>query len=82
MGKADYYLSGSYNFICDQCGKKFKAKDMKKQWDGLEVCPRCFDYRNPQDFVRGKQDNQTVPVNRPDATPAFTDEATSLTVTE
>jgi len=82
MGRADYYASGQYNFICDQCGAKRKSKDMRKQWDGLQVCPQCFDPRNPQDFVRGKADIQSVPVNRPDTDPTFTAVADSLTVSD
>lgn len=82
MGKADYLLVGSYNVICDQCGKKFKNKDMKFQWDGLYVCGRCYDPRNPQDFVRGVKDDQSVPVSRPDTTPTFTEGAQNLPMPE
>lgn len=82
MGRADYYADGQYNFICDQCGKKHKSKDMRFQWDGLVTCPRCYDPRHPQDFVRGTKDVQSVPVSRPDTDPTFTAEATALTVTE
>lgn len=82
MGKADYYASGQWNFICDQCGKKFKSSQMRKQWDGLEVCKKCFDYRHPQDFVKGVKDTQSVPVTRPDTDPTFTSNAQDLTVTE
>ncbi len=78
MGRADYYADGQYNFICDQCGKKRKSKDMRKQWDGLQVCPTCFDPRNPQDFVRGVQDNQSVPISRPDVSPTFVEGAQNL----
>ena len=78
MGKADYYALGQYSFICDQCGFKYKSSKMKKQWDGLQTCPKCWDYRNPQEFVKGVQDPQTVPVSRPDTTPTFTQEAQDL----
>lgn len=79
MGRADYYASGQWNFICDQCGAKRKSKEMREQWDGLVVCKRCYDPRHPQDFVRGTEDDQTVPVNRPDTEETFTATATSLT---
>lgn len=82
MGHADYLLVGSYNVICDQCGKKYKNRVMKTQWDGLRVCERCFEFRNPQDFVRGVKDDQSVPIARPDTTPTFTEGAQDLPLPE
>lgn len=66
MGRADFVKHGDYNFICDKCGMKRKASTGRLQWDNLFVCPGCFDIRNPQDFVRGIPDDQTVPIARPD----------------
>jgi hypothetical protein len=78
MGRADYLLIGSYNAICDQCGFKFKNISMRTQWDGLRVCKDCFEVRQPQDFVRGVKDEQSVPIARPDSEPTFTEVAQSL----
>jgi len=79
MGKSDYYAPGQWNIECDQCGQKFKSSQVKKQWDGLIVCKRCYDPRHPQDFVRGVSEKQSVPFTRPESTDDFTDGATSLT---
>jgi hypothetical protein len=68
MGKADYYLSGAWNFICDQCGDKFKSPTARFQWDGLIVCPRCWDPRHPQDFIRPMPES-VIPWSRPDMSP-------------
>ena len=35
-----------------------------KEWNGLRVCKDCFETRHPQEFVRGKQDDQSVPWTR------------------
>lgn len=78
MGRADYYLDGSNNVICDQCGRKFKVKDVKKQWDGLWTCKRCWDYRNPQEYLRGIPDNQAPLLSRPEAPDTFTEGAQNL----
>jgi len=79
MGRADYYLSGGWNLICDECGKKRKQKDIKMTWDGRRVCKdRCWEYRHPQDFVKGVMDWQQVPFSRPDTPPEFTVEAQAL----
>ena len=55
------YRLGDWVFVCDQCGGKRHASTGKRDWQGLFVCPECFDIRNPQDFVKGVKDNQTVP---------------------
>ena len=71
MGKADYYLNGSYNAICDVCGFKFKAKDLRMTWDGFFVCKEDWEPRNQQDFVKGVKDDQSVPIARPEQTQVF-----------
>ena len=53
MGRADYLRDGDWNAICDECGKKFKASQLKLRWDGFMVCQRDWEPRHPQDFVRG-----------------------------
>ena len=59
------YIAGTYNAICDQCGRKRKAQDMALQWNNLFVCQTpCFEERNAQEFVRGVPDPQTVPIPR------------------
>jgi len=69
----NYYKSGDWNITCDVCSKKIKASKALKRWDGFIVCVDDFEMRHPQDFVRAKQDNITVPFTRPIPTLAFTD---------
>lgn len=66
MGQADYYASGQFNCICDRCGFKMKSSQTRLEWTGLRVCGKCWEPRHPQDFVRGRRDNQMVPQPRPD----------------
>ena len=40
-----------------------------KTWQGLYVCAHHKEIRNPQDFLRGVKDNQSVPWTRPEKTP-------------
>ena len=58
-GRADYLKLGDYNAICDQCGGKFKASALKKDWQGFYMCQSCWEPRHPQDFVKAPQDIQT-----------------------
>lgn len=59
------YVSGLWNLYCDSCAIKIKASEAKKRWDGLVVCPSCYEERQPQDFVKAKLDRITVPFARP-----------------
>lgn len=61
------YIAGDHWKICDRCGFKKRASQTAKEWTGLIVClDSCFEERHPQDFVRGRKDNQTVPDPRPE----------------
>lgn len=66
---------GDYNVICDYSGFKVKASRCKKTWDGFLVDRRFWEPRQPQDFVRGRKDNQTVPIARPYQEPVFITES-------
>lgn len=82
MSRADFYKSGDWNAICDYCGFKYKFSKLKPTWDGFYICSGCFEVRQPQDFVRGVLDNQSVPESRPDSTPTFTEGAEDLPLPE
>lgn len=58
-GRADYLKLGSYNAHCAECGAKFKAEDLQKNWKGFWVCHRDWEPRQPQDFVRGVPETPT-----------------------
>ena len=57
---------GDWNAICDRCGFKYKASDLKEEWTGNMVCKECWEPRHPQDFLRGIPDDQSVPWSRPE----------------
>ena len=68
MGHADYLkFDGDWNAICDRCGFKFKASQLKEEWTGLQVCKECWEPRHPLDFERGIPDDPSVPWTRPDS---------------
>ncbi len=68
MGKADFFQEREWNVRCQECWDKVKSGDIRRRWDNELVCPRCFEIRNPQDFVRGIPDNQSVPYSTADPT--------------
>ena len=67
MGCADYLKLGTWNALCDRCGFKFKAEELRKEWTGWMVCERCYDPRHPQEFLKGHADNPQVAWTRPDS---------------
>jgi hypothetical protein len=76
----NYYVGGQWNAICDRCGFKFKASVLRLEWDGIYVCDKCFEYRQPQDFVRAVPDVQAPPWTRPDQEPVFVPTGSGCTV--
>ena len=67
----NYYKKGDWNAICDRCGFKFKASELKREWTGLMVCPRDWEPRQPQDFVRGVVDDASVEWTRSESLDTF-----------
>ena len=50
---------------------KTREFNTRREWQGLIVRKEVFEPRQPQDFVRGVQDIQTVPYARPRPTNVF-----------
>lgn len=71
MGRADYLELGDWNAVCYECGRKRKASQLKKHWQGYFVCPEHWEPRQPQDFVRSVPDIQTPPWTQPMPTDVF-----------
>ena len=63
----NYYKPGDWNAICDRCGFKFKASQLREDWQGLRVCAEDFEHRHPLDFLRAVPERITVPWIRPEA---------------
>lgn len=58
-----HYRKGDWLVQCDECGAEIYASESARQWDGLIVCARHKDQRNPQDYKRGKPDRQAPPLS-------------------
>ena len=58
---------GQWLGICDVCGFRFHSGDLRKRWDGMYVCKDDYEERHPSDFLRGIEDNPSVPWTRPDS---------------
>jgi hypothetical protein len=67
MRRSGYSVThGDWNAICDVCGFKFKASQLRRRWDGFMVCSEDYEERHPQDLLRVRPDRQSVPWVRPE----------------
>lgn len=65
QGPKDYLDLGNWNALCDVCGFKFKANELRKRWDGFMVCEADYEERHPQDLIRIRPERQAAPWVRP-----------------
>lgn len=65
------YKPGDFLRADDRSGFVVRASETRQEWDGLIVDQKLWEARQPQDFVRGVADDQTVPNARPDPPPLF-----------
>lgn len=66
-----WFVSGDWNAICDVCGFRYKASQLRKRWDGLMVCTHDWEPRHPQDFIKPIKERIGVPWTRPNPEPVF-----------
>jgi hypothetical protein len=65
------YVPGDFYRVCDRTGFKVRSSLMRKEWTGRIVRSDSYEPRQPQDFVRGVADVQSVPDPRPYPTDVF-----------
>lgn len=58
---------GTWNVQCQRCGFDFKNTDIVKEWTGLHVCLSCFETRHPQELLKGRPDDPSIPWSSPDS---------------
>ena len=66
MRERNNYRHGDHNVICEYSGFKIKRSEARYTWDGHLVKEEFWEPRHPQDFLRGKADNQAVRDARPE----------------
>jgi hypothetical protein len=60
-GRADRLDLGTWNIMCSMCGRKRKANEVVRNWQGLYRCPEHDEPRQTQDFARGIPENMQAP---------------------
>lgn len=72
MGRADYYVHGDPNMICDGCGQKYKKSSLRETWDHKWMCQYDWERRQPQDLLKSFPDKQGFDNPRPEGPSAIT----------
>lgn len=65
MGRKLHFRMGSFYRVDDRSGFPQRAEDTKQEWNSLIVDKSLWEIRQPQDFVKGVKDDQSVPLPRP-----------------
>ena len=71
--KSTWLDLGNHNVICDVCGFKFKASELKLRYDGMLVCEDDWEARHPLDYVRAPREDVAITNVRPEGVDSFTD---------
>jgi len=59
--------------ICDRCGYQYNYLELQKEWNGLLVCPECYEPKHPQlDPPYHAPDPEALKNARPDVPQATT----------
>jgi len=61
----NYYKQGTWNIVCYVCGKKYKANEVKKRWDGAYVCSKDYERRHDLDLLKVQPEHNNVKFVRP-----------------
>lgn len=62
---SDNFVLGDHNASCFECGRKRKASELKRHWQGYWVCPDHWEPRHPQDFAGPVAAEEQVPFAQP-----------------
>ncbi len=66
-----HFKKGTYNAICDVCGFKFKADQLRQTWKGHYVCSEDYETRHPSDLYNPPLTETPPPWTRPEAPHIF-----------
>lgn len=65
MPNSDHLDLGTWNAYCSLCNGTYKAHELQKHWTGLYRCKKCWEPRQPQDFVKAGPPEKPVPWVQP-----------------
>lgn len=71
VSTSDEFVEGEWNVIDDGSGLKLKSSQLGRQWDNQMIRHDLIEQRNPQDFLRSKEE-QPIPWGRTEAPDVFT----------
>ena len=64
-GTHDFLKLGSWNVICDRCGRKYKSDELRETWDGLMVCKDDWEEKHILTMIKPIGEIIAPPWSRP-----------------
>jgi hypothetical protein len=58
-------MERDYKVTCDRSGMVFLRSECRMTWDNKLVAKKYWEPRHPQDIIRPKTDDQTIPIAKP-----------------
>lgn len=74
------YIPGDNWIVDDVTGLRVRSSKARAQWDGTVVDQKYYTPRHPQESVRGRRDDQSVDINRPEPIELITGPLATTTV--
>lgn len=74
------FKPGDNWIVDDVTGLRVRSSKARTQWDGTVVDRKYFTPRHPQESVRGRRDDQSVDINRPEPPELITGPLATTTV--
>lgn len=71
MFKRPEVQPGTWTTVCDRTGFRLLNTQCRFEWNGLLVFDQVWEIRQPQDYLKGIPDDQSVPYARPMQEPTF-----------
>lgn len=69
--RRDYWKEGDFNAICDSCGFKFKASELRERYDGMMVCAQDWEARHPLERSFAIRNPASLQWTRPESQDTF-----------
>lgn len=51
------FVSGTHWEECDECGFDYLSIQLRKRWDGFNVCSKCYESKHPLDETKSQVGN-------------------------
>lgn len=73
------YIPGDNWVICDRCGFRIRASNLRTEWTGVKVCSKCYEPKHAQLDVKARPEKIAAEIIRSQPTDIYLDENIYIT---